>query len=154
MKNHHMKWLRACDAMATIMGKCSKAQYFAFVIDQDSRVLGCGYNGTPSGTVNCIDGGCPRAVNDVAPSTPYDHGEGLCWAVHAEPNALSGIDRSLLRSATLIVNGMPCVGCAKTIANSGLTAVVCYSEDRSDTPLVKDLFSRCGVSMTSYTKEA
>jgi dCMP deaminase len=154
MNNHHIKWLHACDAMATIMGKCSKAQYFAFVLDKDHRVRGCGYNGTPSGTIDCIDGGCPRATSGVAPSTPYDHGDGLCWAVHAEANALSGIDRSILTSSTLFVNGMTCLGCAKTIANSGLREVVCYEENRSDTPLVRDLFSRCGIHMTSYTKEA
>jgi dCMP deaminase len=150
--NHikHLKWLEACDAMATIMAKCSKAQYFAFIVDSSGRVRGCGYNGTPSGTIDCVDGGCPRAASGVASSTPYDFGEGLCWAVHAEANALSGIDRSVLEGSTLYVNGDPCLGCAKAIANSGLKSVVCYEEDRQDTELVKDLFSRCGITMTRF----
>lgn len=152
MKDHHIKWLRGCDAMATIMAKCSKAQYFAFVVDHDKQVRGCGYNGTPRGTVDCIDGGCPRATNNVAPSTPYDHGDGLCWAVHAEVNALNGIDRSILVNSTLYVNGTPCIGCAKVIANSGLHQVVCYKEERSDTALVRDLFERTGVEFVEVIK--
>lgn len=148
-----LKWLVACDAMAQIMMKCSKAQYFAFVIDKYGRVRGCGYNGTPTGLENCTDGGCPRSTSGVPSSTPYDYGPGLCWAVHAEVNALQGIDRSVLSESTLYVNGTCCIGCAKVISNNGLARVVCYEENRSDTSDVAELFSKCGIELAFYTKE-
>lgn len=105
--------------MGRIMAKCSKAQYFCFIIDRNGRICGGGYNGTPSGMLNCVDGGCPRAINNAPSSADYNSGEGLCWAVHAEINALMGVDRETLKGATLYVNGEPCVGCAKQIAGSG-----------------------------------
>lgn len=146
-----LKWLEACDAMATIMQKCSKAAYFAFIVDNHSgRVHGCGYNGTPSGMLDCIDGGCPRASSGVPPSTPYDSGPGLCTSVHAEMNALSGVDRLLLERSTLYLNGTCCFGCAKHIANSGLKRVVFYEESRQDFGDVEKLFVSCNITLEVY----
>lgn len=139
------RWLHACSLMASVMGKCSKAQYFCFVIDRYGRIRGAGYNGTPSGLLDCIDGGCPRAINNVASSTPYDTGDGLCWAIHAEVNALMGVDREILEGASLYVNGAPCVQCAKHIAGSGVRRVISLKENRPDTPLVRHLFKELNI---------
>jgi dCMP deaminase len=147
-----LKWLEACDAMAAVTHKCAKAQYFCFVIDRHGRVRGAGYNGTPSGMDNCVDGGCPRYANGVPSSTPYDHGPGLCWAVHAEVNALMGLDRDVLVGSTLYVNGTCCVGCAKQIAGSGVRRVVTYAENRSDTPLVQKLFDQLGITFVQFDR--
>lgn len=106
------------------MVRCSKAQYFSYIIDSYGRVRGCGYNGTPAGMTNCVNGGCPRAVNNVPSGTDYNSGPGLCYAIHAEANAIIGLDRKILQDSTLYVNGICCFGCAKEIAGSGIRRVV------------------------------
>ncbi len=143
-------WLEACAAMAQITARCSKGQYFAFVIDRYGRVRGAGYNGVPAGMTNCIEGGCPRAVNMVPSSTPYDHGDGLCWAVHAEVNAMMGLPREVLEAATIVVNGFCCLGCAKQIVGNGVGRVVCLDEGRMDSHVVRDLFSQTGVELVVH----
>jgi len=117
-------WLKMCEAGASIMVRCSKAQYFSYVVDEFGRVRGCGYNGTPSGMKNCTSGGCPRATSGCQSGAPYDHGPGVCFANHAEHNAIAGIDRIHLVRSTLYVNGVCCFNCAKEIAGSGIQRVV------------------------------
>jgi dCMP deaminase len=147
------EWLVACDRMAEIKYRCGKKQYWAFVIDILGRVRGAGYNGTPAGMTNCTDGGCPRYLNNVPSGTPYDFGDGLCYSVHAEDNALQGVDRLHLESGTLYVNGTCCVGCAKKIANSGLGRVVCYAENRPDTDIVRYIFDSVGIEFHEVLRE-
>ncbi|MBA2244972.1 MAG: CMP deaminase, partial [Gemmatimonadetes bacterium] len=52
----------------------------------DDRIVSTGYNGTPEGMVNCLEGGCERCANRerFQSGTAYD----LCICVHAEQNAL------------------------------------------------------------------
>jgi len=56
------------------------------VAARDGRVVASGYNGTPQGMRNCLDGGCPRCRDRgrYPSGTGYD----LCVCVHAEQNAL------------------------------------------------------------------
>jgi dCMP deaminase len=79
---------------------------------------------------HCDEGGCPRVVNAVPSGTPYDYGPGLCVAIHAEANALLHSDFTGRAGGTLYVNGPPCFGCAKLIANSGVERCV-YLVDES-----------------------
>lgn len=132
--NKDTKFLLWCINGAKIFSTCSKAQYMAIVVGTDGRVLGTGYNGAPPNVKHCIDGGCPRAINNVPSGTPYDYGDGLCVATHAEPNALMHSDRSARMGGTLYVNGVPCFGCSKLIASSGLSRVVYLdnAQSRSD----------------------
>jgi hypothetical protein len=52
------------------------------VIVKENRIISTGYNGTPEGITNCLDGGCVRCKNkdQFAPSVGYD----VCLCVHAE----------------------------------------------------------------------
>ena len=56
------------------------------VIVIDRRIVSTGYNGTPTGLPNCLDGGCHRCSQreHYPTGTGYD----LCICVHAEQNAL------------------------------------------------------------------
>lgn len=105
---------------------CGKRQYYAIVLDQYGVIISTGYNGGPSGAVHCSDGGCPRLQEGSAPGSSYDN----CIAIHAEANALLHSDWHARQGGTIVVNGPPCYGCAKLIANSGLDRLV-YLDDPS-----------------------
>jgi dCMP deaminase len=84
---------------------------------------------------HCVDGGCPRANSDVPHGSDYDTPEGFCIAQHAEAGALLWSDRSLRSGGTIVVNGCPCLECARLIASSGISRVVCFSDDYAEVPL-------------------
>lgn len=125
-----MKWSLSG---AEIFSTCSKAQYMAIVVDSNRRILGTGYNGVPSGMTHCKDGGCPRSINNIESGSPYDYGPGLCYAIHAEANALLHSDRSARINGTIYVGGVPCFGCAKLIAGSGLGRLVYIGNETNRT---------------------
>lgn len=135
-----------------LFSTCSKAQYMAIIISREGIVVGTGYNGSPPRMKHCVDGGCPRAVNDVPSGTPYDYGDGLCVAVHAEVNAISHSDRSARLGGTLYVNGVPCFGCAKVIAGSGVGRI-CYLDNaktRTDSSDSLQIIKASGVELAPY----
>jgi len=144
----HLQWLRACVANAEIFRRCQKKAFFCFIIDKYGKVAGTGYNGLPSGMVDCVDGGCPRALNDVPSGTPYDSGPGLCFSSHAEINALAHGDGDRFHGATLYVNGEPCLTCAKSIASAGIKTIVCLVEEhRVNTATVDDFLAKAKVDL-------
>lgn len=104
---------------------CSRRQVGAVVLNSQHRVQATGFNGAPPGRTGCLAGGCPRGLLDTAePYSSYDSGPGLCISNHAEVNALLHADRSKVEGGTLYVTDKPCVGCARIIANSGVSRVV------------------------------
>jgi len=98
----------------------------AAVVTLDKRIISTGYNGTPRGTTNCNEDGCPRC-NDLAPGgTRLDE----CLCSHAEENAITqaayhGVS---LKGGTVYTTFSPCLQCTKMIINAGLTEVVYQSE--------------------------
>jgi dCMP deaminase len=124
-----IKWLEFCNAGAQIFSSCSKKKYMSIIVDKNGVVNSTGYNGVPTGMRHCDQGGCPRAVNDVPAGTPYDFGDGLCYAIHSEINCLIHSDHSQRIGGTMYVNAVPCFGCAKAIVNSGVARLVYLDED-------------------------
>jgi dCMP deaminase len=102
-------------------GNCVKRKVAA-VITVDRRIIATGYNGTPRGTTNCNEGGCPRC-NSFAPGGT-DLGECLCS--HAEENAIthSAYHGVSVRGGTLYTTLCPCLMCTKMIINAGIAEVV------------------------------
>jgi dCMP deaminase len=98
----------------------------AAVITLDKRIISTGYNGTPRGTTNCNEGGCPRC-NDLAPGgTRLDE----CLCSHAEENSITqaayhGVS---LKGGTVYTTYSPCLQCTKMIINAGLAEVIFQSE--------------------------
>lgn len=123
---HESQWLEACDRLAPLFSTCAKRQYFSVLLSVNKRVIGTGYNGSPPGMEHCVDGACPRLYEDSLPGSSYDN----CISQHAEQGALLWSDPALRQGSTLIVNGPPCMGCAKLIASSGVTKVVCRIDKR------------------------
>jgi dCMP deaminase len=94
----------------------------AAVVTKDRRIISTGYNGTPRGTRNCNEGGCPRCNAFVPGGTRIDE----CLCSHGEENALTqaayhGVS---LRGAVLYTTLSPCLQCTKMIINAGLVEVI------------------------------
>ena len=81
------------------------------IIVKDNRIISLGYNGTPSGIINCYDGGCKRCNSAVQSGELLD----TCICLHAEENALLFISKNELYDSTLYVTLMPCIGRCKKI---------------------------------------
>lgn len=146
---HEAKWLKACDVLAPIFSTCAKRQYFAVVLAPNKRVAGVGYNGSPPGMAHCVDGACPRLHENAANGSNYDS----CISQHAEAGALLWSDQSLRQGGTLIVNGPPCMGCAKLIASSGVSRLACYSDSSyGDWNFVSDFLVSGGITVVERAR--
>ncbi|MCZ6701094.1 MAG: dCMP deaminase family protein [bacterium] len=122
---------------------CIKRRVAAVVV-KDRRIISTGYNGTPRGTRNCNEGGCPRC-NDLAPAgTALEE----CLCSHAEENAITqaayhGIS---VREATLYSTYSPCLMCTKMIINSGITEVI-YNESYPLGARAQALLKEAGITI-------
>lgn len=145
---HEVKWLEACRLLAPMFSTCSRRQYFAVVLAPNKRVAGIGYNGAPAGMAHCVDGGCPRANSNVDHGSAYDAGDGFCVAQHAEAGALLWSDPAVRRDGTLVVNGPPCLECARLIASSGVRRVVhLLDPEYSQWPGIVEFLGQAGVEV-------
>ena len=120
---------------------CIKRKVAAIIV-KDKRVISTGYNGTPRGTRNCNEGGCPRC-NSLAPS-----GTNLeeCLCSHGEENAIvqASYHGVSLKDAIIYTTFAPCLQCAKMIINSGIHEVI-YNMDYPLNDTAFRLFSEAGI---------
>lgn len=117
------------------------------VIVKDKRIMTTGYNGAPSGIKSCKEKGeCMRKKLNIPSGTQHE----LCYAVHAEQNAIIQAARQgiSIENATLYCTHQPCVICAKMIINSGIRRVV-YKDGYPDEFSLR-LFSEAGVAVDRF----
>jgi dCMP deaminase len=112
------------------------------VIARDRRIVSTGYNGTPRGTRNCNEGGCPRCNAFAESGTRLDE----CLCSHGEENAITqaayhGVS---VRGATLYTTFFPCLFCTKLIINAGLAEVV-YNAAYALDAVARGLLEEAGV---------
>lgn len=144
VERHELKWLQACGLLAPLFSTCAKRQYFAVVLAPNKRVAGIGYNGSPPGMPHCNEGACPRLHQHSAAGSSYDN----CISQHAEQGALLWSDPAMRQGGTIIVNGPPCMTCAKLIASSGLKRVVHYTDDSYyEWPTVQQFLTSAGINI-------
>jgi len=100
---------------------CMKRKVAAIIV-RDKRVISTGYNGTPRGTRNCNEGGCPRCNNMAASGTGLEE----CLCSHGEENAIvqASYHGVSLKDALIYTTFAPCLMCAKMIINSGIREVI------------------------------
>ncbi len=118
------------------------------VIVRDKRILTTGYNGAPSNVLSCVEKQeCLRRKLNIPSGTCQE----LCYAVHAEQNAIIQAARIgvSLKDATLYCTHQPCVICAKMIINSGINRIV-YQEGYPD-DFAMQLFVEAGVTVEQYS---
>ncbi len=120
---------------------CMKRKVAAIIV-RDKRVVSTGYNGTPRGTRNCNEGGCPRCNNFATSGTNLDQ----CLCSHGEENAIvqASYHGVSLKDAIIYTTFAPCLMCAKMIINSGIREVI-YNMDYPLNDSAFRLFSEAGV---------
>ena len=120
---------------------CMKRKVAAIIV-RDKRVISTGYNGTPRGTRNCNEGGCPRCNNLAASGTALDE----CLCSHGEENAIvqASYHGVSLKDAIIYSTFAPCLQCAKMIINSGIREVI-YNMDYPLNESAFQLFQEAGV---------
>jgi dCMP deaminase len=116
----------------------------AAVITIDRRIISTGYNGTPRGTRNCNEGGCPRCNGFAEGGTRLDE----CLCSHGEENAIVQVafHGSAIQGATLYTTFSPCLMCTKMIINSGIVEVV-YNADYPMGEVARDLLREAKINI-------
>ena len=122
---------------------CMKRKVAAIIV-RDKRVISTGYNGTPRGTKNCNEGGCPRCNSLAAAGTALEE----CLCSHGEENAIvqASFHGVSVKDGTIYTTFAPCLMCAKMIINSGIREVV-YNTDYPLNDSSFRLFSQASVTV-------
>lgn len=118
-------------SLASQRTNCMKRRVGCVIVCESNRVVATGYNGTPAGTKNCNDGGCPRCNGGQ-----FSKGKGLdlCLCLHAEENAIIEAGRERCTNSTLYTTLFPCVLCARKIVQAGIKRLVYQDEYAKDNP--------------------
>lgn len=105
--------------IAISMSKLSYANRMkvgAVIVDSKSRLVGEGYNGTPSGVDNVCE-----TDNNVTKD----------YVIHAEVNAILNAHKSNLNDCKIYVTLAPCLKCSGMIIQKGIKTVY-YKDDYRD----------------------
>lgn len=132
--------------VASTRSNCIKRKVGAVVV-KDRRIVSTGYNGTPRGTRNCNEGGCPRCSALAASGTRLDE----CLCSHAEENAITqaAYHGTSVKGGCLYSTFSPCLMCAKMIINSGITEVV-FNVGYPLNDSTFRLFEEAGITIREY----
>ena len=135
--------------MVARRGNCLRRKVAAVVV-KDQRIISTGYNGTPRGTRNCYEGGCPRC-NDMADSgTRLDE----CFCSHAEENSIvqAAYHGVSVKDSSLYTTFAPCLMCTKMIINAGIREVI-YNVDYPLSSSSFGLLQEAGVTCRQFKVE-
>ena len=140
-------WTEYFSQIADLTSKrsnCIRKQVGCIIV-KNNRIISTGYNGTPSGMKNCLDGGCERCEN----INEYKSGEGLefCLCLHAEENALLFASFQEIKGSTLYCTHFPCLSCAKKIIQCEIKNIIYMHEYSSHFELTKKLFDDIGIEV-------
>ena len=110
------------------LSTCCRNKVGVIVVTQDnSQIVGIGYNGNYAGGANDCDSILP----------------GHCGCVHAEQNALLKFSSIMYDNAKMFTTLSPCKMCAKLIINAGIKSVYYAEEYRNIYPI--DLLQENGL---------
>lgn len=112
------------------------------VLVKNRQILATGYNGVPRGVVHCEERGCLRDQLGIPSGERHE----LCRGLHAEQNAMiqAAYHGVAVNGAEVYVTHQPCVMCAKTLINAGITAVYFCGDypDRLSTEMLEEAGTR------------
>lgn len=144
------RFVQMADTVATWSSCIKGDRHVGAVIVKDKRILTTGYNGASSGILSCVERGeCLRVKLNIPSGTRHE----LCYAVHAEQNAIIQAAKLGISvdGATLYCTHQPCVICAKMIINAGIKRVV-YKYGYPD-EFSMHLFKESGVAVEQYKED-
>ena len=136
------KWDRRFMEMAHVIAGWTscymEGRSIGCVIVKDKRIMTTGYNGAPAGLRTCRERQeCMRRKLGIASGTRAE----LCYAIHAEQNAIINADSAAMEGATIYIvgvnadgslaSGKPCLLCRRMLRNAKLARVVYYETDGS-----------------------
>ncbi|MFN8006166.1 MAG: dCMP deaminase family protein [Terriglobia bacterium] len=132
--------------VASMRSNCLKRKVGAVIV-RDRRIVSTGYNGTPRGTRNCNEGGCPRCNSLASSGTKLEE----CLCSHAEENAITqaayhGVS---VKEGTIYTTFAPCLMCSKMIINCGIVEVV-FNVDYPLNDTSFHLFEQAGVRIRQH----
>lgn len=132
--------------VSALRSKDPNTQVGACIVNNDKKIVSCGYNGAPTGFSDDI---MPWNREGEFINTKYPY---VC---HAELNAILNSNCDL-RGTTIYVDLFPCHECAKAIIQSGIKKVIYLSDKYNGTEsniIAKKLFDECGVTYTKYEEK-
>ncbi|CCZ95587.1 deoxycytidylate deaminase [Corallococcus sp. CAG:1435] len=147
MNKWDKRFMELTEQVATWSSCFKENRQVGAVIVKNKRILTTGYNGAPQGVKSCKERGeCLRVKLGIESGTRHE----LCYAVHAEQNAIIQAARLgiVLDGATLYCTHQPCVICAKMIINAGIRRIV-YKEGYPD-EFATHLINEAGVELVQY----
>lgn len=154
MKLYRPSWHEYFMEVAHVVKKrsnCIRMQVGALIV-KDNRIVATGYNGTPSGIKNCVDGGCSRCSARQSGLLKEGAKKDRCICIHGEQNAI--IQSAYLGvssvGGTMYVTVMPCNNCAKMIINAGIVRLV-YQDNHTDEDGI-NLLKEARVAVEKYRK--
>lgn len=108
--------------VASELSTCPRNKFASILVNEDGRIKGHGYNGTPTGTSNLCGGkDCLRDRLNIKSGTDLAVG-----CIHDSTNLLLNCERKDFIGGTVYCNGEPCSRCALYLIQSGISRVVCY----------------------------
>ena len=119
--------------LLSLRSTCTRLEVGATIV-RDKRIIAGGYNGSVSGDVHCIDGGCYMI-------------EGHCVrTIHAEMNAILPCAKFGIQTqgAEIYVTHFPCLPCMKMILQAGIKKVY-YLEDYRNSDYAIQLLEKMNV---------
>ena len=135
--------------MVAMRSNCVKRKVAAIIV-KEKRIVSTGYNGTPRGTRNCNEGGCPRC------NSFSDSGKNLeeCYCSHGEENAIvqAAYHGISIKGSVLYTTFSPCLLCTKMIINSGIEEVV-YNVDYPMSDRALTLLREAGIIVRQHKIE-
>lgn len=114
----------------------------SIIVDDKKRIISVGYNGFP------------RGVSDLEERYD-DRPTKYLFVAHAERNALDNAPM-MVDNCTLYCTLEPCVECAKSIIQKGISKVVTYQPKREDTfnwNVSRQMFKEAGVELIYVENE-
>jgi len=103
---------------------CSKIKQAALLV-KDNRIISFGYNGSPSGSLNCLENGGEEVCGKDS--------NGSCFlGIHAEQNAIGYAARNGINTEGCVIycTQSPCISCAKLVTAAGIGIFYYLSEYR------------------------
>ena len=129
---------------------CMKRKVAAIIV-RDKRIVSTGYNGTPRGTRNCNEGGCPRCNSFAESGTKLEE----CFCSHGEENAIvqASYHGISVKDGTLYTTFSPCLYCTRMIINAGIREVV-YNADYPLNENALGLLQEAGITVRKMKLQA